>query len=808
MTRKTVDFGIDLGTTNSAITLQEWEEIEVIPSVVHLTDTGLRRVGKAAREQLEHDPDNTKAEFKRLMGTTTKLSFDASGRSLTPEELSAEVLKHLIESAREKTGEEIDCAVITVPALFEIPQNEATERAAALAGITFAPLLQEPIAAALAYGFGREERTAERSFWMVYDFGGGTFDVSIVSIRDGRLSVVDHDGDNFLGGKDLDKRLLELVVRRVEEQHAIPALVHGHDDYSTLMSSLRIAVERGREELSTNTETLIAVRDLARNEKGETIDLEVAVSRMELDRLVLPEISRSVDICERLLDRNRLTSDDVERLVLVGGVTQTPLIRRILNERLGIQLEHDLDPATTVAKGAAIHAASIRRPTPEKRSPVGGREIRLEHPSVSQDQRPYVVGRFLESDEERPSWIQLNRDDDEWSSGLLEISDQGAFICQVDLVENGNASFALTAGFENGDEIAVDPASFEITHGLAVSAPPLSRSLGVGLSDNSVSVYLAKGTSLPAKAAHLHRTTTALEPGRPGAVIDVPVVQGESPRSDRNRHVGTLCIPATRIRRSLPANAEVEVTVEVDGSSTVRAQAYVPFLDQVFGQVLSTRLVPSTPEELEADLELAYRRREKLSESLEGEVLVEEIGDAPFDEVIRDIASASLGDQDSALRAQRRLLELHERLDKAETDARWPREIARAHRAKTVTWGAVEEHGGPADKALFADLDKETSMAITSRDLRTLERKTNALWRLSHRVLSRRPEYWIDIFWRLERRSEDMTPRRKADQFIQEGKSALDRQDYGTLEKVVLDLDALLAPEDAGRTPGLRSHLK
>ena len=315
MTRKTVDFGIDLGTTNSAITLQEWEEIEVIPSVVHLTDTGLRRVGKAAREQLEHDPDNTKAEFKRLMGTTTKLSFDASGRSLTPEELSAEVLKHLIESAREKTGEEIDCAVITVPALFEIPQNEATERAAALAGITFAPLLQEPIAAALAYGFGREERTAERSFWMVYDFGGGTFDVSIVSIRDGRLSVVDHDGDNFLGGKDLDKRLLELVVRRVEEQHAIPALVHGHDDYSTLMSSLRIAVERGREELSTNTETLIAVRDLARNEKGETIDLEVAVSRMELDRLVLPEISRSVDICERLLDRNRLTSDDVERLV-------------------------------------------------------------------------------------------------------------------------------------------------------------------------------------------------------------------------------------------------------------------------------------------------------------------------------------------------------------------------------------------------------------------------------------------------------------------------------------------------------------
>ncbi len=807
MSRKTVDFGIDLGTTNSAIALGSWEEIEVVPSVVHITSEGARRVGRAARDELELDPDNTKAEFKRLMGTTTKILFEASGATMTPEELSAEVLRHLIESAREKTGEDLRHAVITVPALFEIPQNEATERAAALAGITYAPLLQEPIAAALAYGFGRKERV-EKSFWMVYDFGGGTFDASIVSVRDGRLSVVDHDGDNFLGGKDLDKRLLELVLRRISEHHSIPALEHGHQEYSKLMSSLRLAVERGREELSKTRETSISVKDLARNDGGDLVDLETSVTRTELDRLVLPEVSRSVEICERLLDRNRLSSDDVERLVLVGGVTQTPLIRRILSERLGIQLECDLDPATTVAEGAAIHAASIRVPAPKRSAAGAGREIRLEHPSVSQDLRPYVVGRFLESDEERPSWIELARDDGEWSSGRLEISDQGAFICQVELVENGTSEFALKAGLADETAVPVEPEGFEVTHGLAVSAPPLSRSLGVGLSDNSVSVYLAKGTSLPAKAAHLHRTTTALEPGRPGAVIDVPVVQGESPRSDRNRHVGTLCIPATRIRRSLPANAEVEVTVEVDGSSTVRAQAYVPFLDQVFGQVLSTRLVPSTAEELEQDLELAYRRKEKLCESPEGEVLVDEIGDGPFDEVIRDIAASSLGDQDAALRAQRRLLELHERLDKAETDARWPRQIARAHRAKTVTWGAVEEHGVPADKALFEQLDKETSMAITSRDLRALERKTNALWRLSHRVLSRRPEYWIDIFWRLERRRDAMSPLRKADRLLKEGKTALDRQDYATLERVVLDLDALLAPEDEGRAPGLRSHLK
>lgn len=808
MARTTVDFGIDLGTTNSAIALRSWNDIDVVPSVVRVTEDGERQVGHQARGHLDSDPRNTKAEFKRLMGTTNSLSFDAAQVSLSPEELSAEVLKHLIANVREQTGEEVDCAVITVPALFEIPQNEATERAAALAGISFAPLLQEPIAAALAYGFGQEK--VDRSFWMIYDFGGGTFDASVVSVREGRLSVVDHDGDNFLGGKDLDKRLMDLMLGRIRDQlHQVPALEREHPDHLRLMAAIRSASERGREILSEEARTTLAVRDLARDDEGRPVDLEVEVSRQELNRLILPEISRSVDICERLLDRNRLSPQDISRLVLVGGVTRTPLIRQILTERLGIELEHELDPATTVARGAAIHASSIRRPAARQPSTPGqGRALRLEYPSVSQDARPYVVGRFPEGDEERPSWIQLWRADGEWSSGSLAVTEQGAFICQVDLVEGETTAFTITAEGADGEPIAVEPSEFEITHGLAVAAPPLSRSLGVGLADNSVQVYLRKGTSLPSKAAHLHRTTTALEPGRPGAVIDVPVVQGESERSDRNRHIGTLCIPATRIRRSLPANSEVEVTVKVDGSSTVRAKAYVPFLDQVFEQVLSTKLVPSTSEELEQDLELAFRRKSKLEESSEGQVVVSEIGDEPFDGVIRDIAAASLGNQDAALRAQRRLLELHELLDKAESDVRWPRQVAQAHRAKLATEGAIEEHGSPADRELLRGLIQEMGLSIASRDLRALERRTNALWRLRHRVLSRRPEYWIDLFWWLERRRESLSPRRRAAKLIKEGQEAIDRQSYATLERVVIDLDAMLAPEEQDRPLGLRSHLK
>lgn len=812
MKRDTIDFGIDLGTTNSAVTLQRSDEVYIVPSVVRIAPNGLFQVGEDARPHLGLDAANTHAEFKRLMGTTTRLGFEATGRTLSPEELSAEVLKALKRWVRERYDEDLESAVITVPALFEIPQNEATERAAALAGIRHAPLLQEPIAAALAYGFDQKNRgNTKRAFWLVYDFGGGTFDASLVSLRDGRLSVVDHDGDNFLGGKDLDKRLLDLIMGRLRDQAHIPAMSSEHPEHIQLTSSLRRLAEKARVDLSQKNTTSIELADILRDEHDSEVDLQLELHRQELDRVILPELSRSVDICQRLLDRNRLSSFDVGRLVLVGGVTQTPLIRSLLRERLGIELECELDPAKTVAIGAALHASSIRRETRAPRQPesIPAEEetLRLEYPAVSQDLTPYVVGRFPDGSE-RPEWIVLSRDDGQWSSGKLPISDQGAFMTQVQLDEGQSHRFELRGGVGEDETIDVSPNHIELTHGLSLAAPPLSRSLGVGLADNSVHVYLSKGASLPAQATHLHRTTTSLEPGHPGAVIDVPVVQGESERADRNRHIGSLCIPATRIKRALPLNSEVEVSVEVDSSSTVRAKAYVPFLDQIFEQVLSTKLVAATAEELEQDLELAFRRKGKLEESPEGAVLIAEIGESQFDEIIRDIAAASLGDNDSALRAQRRLLELHERLDGAELDVRWPRQVSRAHRARTTTGGAVEEYGGAEDQELFDSLEKEVTAAIAARDLRLLERKVNALWRLRHRVLSRRPEYWIDLFWWLERRQETMLEPERARRLVEEGKQALDRRDYGALERIVLDLDALVAPDDEDRPLGLKSHVR
>ena len=204
--RLTIDFGIDLGTTNSALALQtsgaprllpDAAGHVLLPSAIHLAANGTPEVGQLALERRFTDPANTSIEFKRLMGTNSRTTFPASGQSVTPEELSAMILRSLAQRAQAQTGEPLRAAVVTVPAMFQIPQCEATRKAAALAGIEHAPLLQEPIAAAIAHvGSG----SVQDGYWLVYDLGGGTFDVSLVRSRGGRLQVLDHDGDNQLGG--------------------------------------------------------------------------------------------------------------------------------------------------------------------------------------------------------------------------------------------------------------------------------------------------------------------------------------------------------------------------------------------------------------------------------------------------------------------------------------------------------------------------------------------------------------------------------------------------------------------------------
>ena len=309
---KTVDYGIDLGTTNSCIALwqsgsvrvfQNNDQMNVTPSAVHILKSGRIIVGRRAYNALLTDPENVAVEFKRWMGQKDRKQFSATRRVLSAEELSAEVLKSLREDVRRQTENDVTSAVITVPAAFGALQCEATARAAQLAGFDEAPLLQEPIAAAIAYGV-QPQSTNQR--WLVFDLGGGTLDVAVVSTRDGRLSTLEHRGNNLLGGKDIDRLIVEQILLP-----ALDATYNLRDGgpgsvRSALLTRLRIKAEEAKIDLSTDMKAVVSLcGDMGEDADGTLIDMEIPLTRKQVEALMEPLLEECFALAEEALSGAR-----------------------------------------------------------------------------------------------------------------------------------------------------------------------------------------------------------------------------------------------------------------------------------------------------------------------------------------------------------------------------------------------------------------------------------------------------------------------------------------------------------------------
>ncbi|MDX6272773.1 MAG: molecular chaperone HscC, partial [Acidobacteriota bacterium] len=346
-----INYGIDLGTTNSCIVRLDGDEIKIMqnadqmnvtPSVVRVLRSGSVMVGRRAYNAIAEDPDNVAAEFKRLMGQKFQHQFPASGRAMSPEELSAEVLKSLLGDARRRQGDgggDIPAAVITVPAAFTALQCEATARAARLAGLSEHPLLQEPIAAALAYG-ARPDARDQR--WLVFDLGGGTLDIAVVSTRDGRLSVLEHRGDNHLGGKDIDRLIVQkLFLPNLAAQFSLPDAPAAA---GRLLRKLTLIAEYAKIELSNSDDTIVSLIDLGTDTEGRLIESELPLSRAEVEAEIEPLVARCLQLAGDALASARVKGADLDRVLLVGGPTQMPYVRRQIGDALGARVDYSLDP--------------------------------------------------------------------------------------------------------------------------------------------------------------------------------------------------------------------------------------------------------------------------------------------------------------------------------------------------------------------------------------------------------------------------------------------------------------------------------
>jgi molecular chaperone DnaK len=822
MPRTTIDFGIDLGTTNSSIAVMQTTSVQVLrnadgadvtPSVVRIAADGALLVGRRAKQVLELDPDNARAEFKRLMGTTEELLFPKSGRKMTPEALSAEVLKSLRADARDQTGEDVRAAVVTVPALFEIPQCEATARAATLAGLERAPLLQEPIAAAIACGF--REGDAAKGYWLVYDLGGGTFDTSLLRTKDGRMQVVDHDGDNFLGGKDFDWLLAMHAATRIREERGLTDFSRASTAPAVrrAFAKLKAAAEDAKIALSRSTSASIQIDELM-----DGLDVNITIGRDEYEALIAPRIERTLEIVRGLLSRAKLDASALEKLIFVGGPTLTPALRAAVEGTLGLRAEPGVDPMTIVAQGAAIHAATIRFEPADAgtaAAPASARKLKLEYPPISQDAEPFLVGRIpaAEGDAPAAAFVEVIARDGSFVSGRLVVNERGGFSVALRLHKRGATTFDLKAYDALGNHIEVTPREITLTYGMVVSEPPLSRSIGIATADNECRTFVVKGASLPARRTFTLKTVESLRPGDEGALLRVPVVQGESTRADRNRHIGTLEISAKELRRTLPPQSEVEITIDVDGSATVRAQAFIALADQLFEQVITMATPKADPEALAQSL-WAERSRLVRARKSAGElgaakaVSLSRACDDALGECEQDIEAARGGDTDAAQQAARRLLDLAAQLDAIEALLKWPEIDRDLEQALARARAAVIRGGQDLERAHLDQLEKEIQKAREKEDQKTIEWKTHDLHSLAWAVESRDPEVWIIEFAYLASTPSRFMNPAEAHRLIEAGRAAHAVGHIEELKGSVRSLWRLLPPDEQDRARAFGSGVR
>ncbi|MBK5935511.1 Hsp70 family protein [Halorhodospira halophila] len=347
--------GIDLGTTNSEVAvarngrvqLIEVEDAYLMPSAVGLDEHGALLVGQAARNQLALHPERTVRSIKRRMGEDIKIPL--GDRSYTPQEISAVILARLKQAAEVQLGEPVRKAVITVPAYFSDAQRQATRDAGTLAGLDVVRIINEPTAAALAY----EGDQPERRHILVYDLGGGTFDVSVVRMEQDVVEVLASHGNNHLGGDDFDALIVDQLRAHVKDDHGLdPA------DDPRAMARLRHAAEAAKMDLSGTPIARIEEAYLLEGRQGP-INLSVDLTRADYEEMIEPLLDETLEAVRIALEDAELAVNDLDEIVLVGGTTRTPRIQQRLEELLGVQPRGEIDPDLCVAMGAAIQGAVI-----------------------------------------------------------------------------------------------------------------------------------------------------------------------------------------------------------------------------------------------------------------------------------------------------------------------------------------------------------------------------------------------------------------------------------------------------------------
>lgn len=638
--RINIDFGIDLGTTNSAISkmdngiprvVKTEEQVEIMPSCVHFTNKKTVLVGNKALNALKTDNTNalknfskgkvnTFSEFKRTMGTNKTYECSNMGVAFTSDELSCEVLKKLKSLVLD---ENVDAVVITVPAKFKNQQKEATIRAAKLAGLKQVVLLNEPVAAATAYGL---DTTQKDGYWLVYDFGGGTFDVALIKAEDGILEVKDTDGNEWLGGKNLDEAIVDhLLIPNLQANYVIDKLLNNPEKRMLLRDVLKPIAEEGKIVLSfKDSHRFVSnLGDLPfSDEKGQEPEVDVLATQQDMERVLSPLFQKTIDITKSLLDRNNLTGSQLHALILVGGPTFSPILRRMLKEQITPKVDTSIDPMTAVAKGAALFASIIQKA--EINRDFTKLQLELDYSATSVEESE-TIGISILSDKSEGNlnsvfWVEISRADGGFTSERVKLGAKSG-LAEVLLVKGQSNVFQIRAFDDEGNRIPCQPEQFNILQGIIVDEmATLHYHIGIGLyfpGENRELFEPVKGLEknkkVPANGViNGLKTRTTLIPGNKEEKLTIPIYQGDYNAPGTNPLLNNLIyevvINGTHIQQTLPEGSEIDITIRIDRSEHLQFSAFFPLLDHHEElSIVIKNTDPPTAEELSTQIEEAIQ---------------------------------------------------------------------------------------------------------------------------------------------------------------------------------------------------------
>lgn len=811
----TINFGIDLGTTNSAIAKFVKGDVVVfnnpldygrstLPSVVYYKKDRIV-IGNKAKEYLERDPKNVVGLFKRKMGTSESFQIKSINESKTPVELSAQVLKELKTFVN--TGDSLDSVVITIPASFDSIQSNATKEAGKQAGFKQVVLLQEPIAASLAYANMKKSKEMQDGNWLVYDLGGGTFDVALVRIKDGEMKVVDHEGDNFLGGSDFDRLIVEkLIIPKISEEYTFEDLENqmksASGKYNAKYYSLLNQAEEAKIRLSAVSSAEIIVERME-DEEGNEVDMEITITKSEFNNLIKDSIDGTIEMIKTILTRNSLKSNDIQFNLMVGGSTFIPFVRQHVEEVLQIPSNCEIDPTTAVAVGAAYYAATKQKEiskekTEKKQSSLS---IKVSYNKASKEADELFAARVQGNTD--GLFYKITRQDGGFDSGLKPLSER--INEDLPLVENTYNFFTLTVYDSENNVVETDIEPIGINSGFGISGQPLPEDICLEVDDydnpghTRLALIFERNTVLPTKRTLTFPINKPILKGNESDRLWINVYEGpQTSLPEANKLIGVIEISGKQVSRDIAKGSDLEITIMISESRDVTVSGYLNMSDQEFKNVFNPKerdtnitllkgQVLDLSSKLDEEIELATEKEDYETASAlskvkkEMELVAEESEKLSNDDVT-----------DKRYQLEDKKRKIAQEIDSATKNKRLQKATEYYHEIKAECEELIDASGNDHERKTFNDIvNQEASFMATKSPLK-IQEKSDELQAIIGQIRWRTPEFLKGIFAYLIENQAKMNDQSQAKSLIDAGKFAVESQNWDRLREINFGLFDLM----------------